>query len=68
MKSGTLASDEVRHLTCAPESGPLIDSILSDESVGLEMQSGRIVSRACALDESGHICNMGTKCGLCEIL
>ena len=24
--SGTLASDEVRHLTCAPESGPLIGS------------------------------------------
>ena len=22
--SGTLASDKVRHLTCAPESGPLI--------------------------------------------
>ena len=24
--SGTIASDKVRHLTCAPESGPLIGS------------------------------------------
>ena len=65
---GTLASDAVRHLTCAPESGPLIGSPFRTIRPGLEMQSGREVSRACALDENGRICNMGTKCGLCEML
>ena len=42
--SGTLASDKVRHLTCAPESGPLIGSPIRTIQPGLERQGCRRVS------------------------
>ena len=42
--SGTLASDKVRHLTCAPESGPLIGSPIRTIRPGLGRQSCRRVS------------------------
>ena len=39
--SGTLASDEVRHLTCAPESGPLIGSPIRTIRPGWECKVAR---------------------------
>ena len=42
--SGTLASDKVRHLTCTPESGPLIGSPIRTIRPGLGRQGCRRVS------------------------
>ena len=42
--SGTLASDKVRHLTCAPESGPLIGSPIRTIRPGLGRQGCHRVS------------------------
>ena len=42
--SGTLASDKVRHLTCAPEPGPLIGSPIRTIRPGLRRQGCRRVS------------------------
>ena len=57
--SGTLASDKVRHLTCAPESGPLIGSPIRTIRPGWE---GRVATESVGpefLKRSDVFVNMG---------